>query len=135
MLFLKLALLKTKFVIVLIDIIIVKSDPILNTPTLRDQKIVRSLRKKYSIIGLGWNRRGQGTAMAPSNKGIDIKLFNVKGVSNFESHGTLRYIPYMLVFWMWVFMKSAYTDLKLYIPAIWIVFFHHMSTRYYLEKD
>ena len=99
--------------IVLIDIIIVKSDPILNTPTLRDQKIVRSLRKKYSIIGLGWNRRGQGTAMAPSNKGIDIKLFNVKGVSNFESHGTLRYIPYMLVFWMWVFMS-----LCIYRPKI-----------------
>lgn len=77
----------------------------MNTPTLRDQKIIRSLRKKYSIIGLGWNRRGQGTAMTTSNNGIDIKLFSVKGVSNFESHGTLRYIPYMLVFWMWVFIK------------------------------
>ena len=82
MLFSKLALLKTKFVIVLIDIIIVKSDPILNTPTLRDQKIVRSLRKKYSIMGLGWNRRGQGTSMSISNNGMDIKHLNVKGVSN-----------------------------------------------------
>lgn len=90
--------------IVLIDII-VKSDPIMNTPTLRDQKIIRSLRKKYSIIGLGWNRRGQGTARTTSNNGIDIKLFSAKGVSNFESHGTLRYIPYMLLFWMWVFIK------------------------------
>ncbi len=97
----------------MIDIIIVKSDPILTTPTLRDQKILRSLRKKYSIIGLGWNRRGQGTSMTISNNDIDIKYFNVKGVSNFESHGTLRYIPYMLVFWMWVFIK-----LCIYRPKI-----------------
>jgi glycosyltransferase involved in cell wall biosynthesis len=89
----------------MVDIIIVKSDPIMNTPTLRDQKIVRSLRKKYSIIGLGWNRRGQGTTMETTDSDIDVRLFKVKGVSNFESHGTLRYLPYMLVFWMWVFIK------------------------------
>jgi len=97
----------------LIDIAIIKSDPILNTPTLRDQKTFRSLRKKYSIIGLGWNRRGQGTSMTISNNGNNIKHFNIKGVSNFESHGTLRYIPYMLAFWMWVFIK-----LCIYRPKI-----------------
>ncbi len=85
----------------------------MNTPTLRDQKIIRSLRRKYSIIGLGWNRRGQGTSMTIGKSDIDIKLFNVKGVSNYESHGTLRYLPYMLVFWMWVFIK-----LCLYRPKI-----------------
>lgn len=97
----------------MIDIAIIKSDPILNTPTLRDQKTFRSLRKKYSIIGLGWNRRGQGTSMTISNNGNNIKHFNIKGVSNFESHGTLRYIPYMLAFWMWVFIK-----LCIYRPKI-----------------
>ena len=85
----------------------------MNTPTLRDQKIIRSLRKKYSIVVLGWNRQGQGTSMSSTNSGSDMKLFNVKGVSNFESHGTLRYIPYMVVFWMWVFLK-----LCIYRPKI-----------------
>ena len=101
----------------MIDIVIVKSDPILNTPTLRDQKIFRSLKKKYSIIGLGWNRRGQGTSMTISNSDIDIEHFNVKGVSNFESHGTLRYIPYLLVFWMWVFIKLCIYRPKIVHPC------------------
>lgn len=92
-------------IIKLVDIILVKSDPIMSTPTLRDQKIIRSLRKKYSVMVLGWNRRGQGTTMTSSHNDSDIKLFNVKGVSNYESHGTLRYLPYMAVFWMWVFIK------------------------------
>jgi len=51
--------------------------------------------------------------MTISNNGNNIKHFNIKGVSNFESHGTLRYIPYMLAFWMWVFIK-----LCIYRPKI-----------------
>ena len=43
--------------------------------------------------------------MTSSHNDSDIKLFNVKGVSNYESHGPLRYLPYMAVFWMWVFIK------------------------------
>jgi hypothetical protein len=41
--------------------VLVKTDPIMNLPSLRDQKIIRSLRKKYSIIVLGWNREGTAT--------------------------------------------------------------------------
>ena len=50
---------KVVVIIKLVDIILVKSNPIMSTPTLRDQKIIRSLRKKYSVMVLGWNRQGK----------------------------------------------------------------------------
>jgi glycosyltransferase involved in cell wall biosynthesis len=98
-------------IINLIDIILVKSDPIMGTPSLRDQKIIRSLRKKYSIIGLGWNR--QDISTPSSNHGSDVELFNVSATAGYEQHGTLRYILPMLMFWMWVFIK-----LCIYRPKI-----------------
>ena len=40
----------------LTDVNLVKSYSIVNQPTIRDQKIIKSLGKKYSLIVLGWNR-------------------------------------------------------------------------------
>jgi len=90
-------------VINLIDIVLVKSDPIVNQPSLRDQKIIRSLRKKYSLIALGWNR--EGSPIKSENQGIDFQLFNVRAPYGYEPHGTLRFLPYLLLFWAWVFIK------------------------------
>lgn len=91
------------YVVYLIDIVVVKSDPIMNQPSLRDQKIIKSLRKKYSVIVLGWNR--EGATIQSDNKERDIVLFNVRASYGYERYGTLHFLPYMLIFWMWVFIK------------------------------
>src|ERR1044071_3070444 len=83
----------------------------MDTPSLKDQRIIRSLRKKYSIIGLGWNR--QDISAPSSDNTIDVELFNLGAAGGYEPHGTLRYLPVMLIFWMWVFMK-----LCIYRPKI-----------------
>jgi glycosyltransferase involved in cell wall biosynthesis len=90
-------------VIDLIDIVLVKSDPIMNLPSLRDQKIIRSLRKKYSLIVLGWNR--DGVPIKSENQDTDFHLLNVRAPWGYEPHGTLRFLPYLLIFWAWVFIK------------------------------
>jgi glycosyltransferase involved in cell wall biosynthesis len=90
-------------VVYLIDIIVVKSDPIMNQPSLRDQKIIKSLRKKYSVIVLGWDR--EGAAVQSDNNERSIVLFNVRASYGYERYGTLHFLPYMLIFWMWVFIK------------------------------
>jgi len=90
-------------VVNLTDIVLVKSDPITNLPSLRDQKVIRSLRKKYSIITLGWNR--EGTPIEPKNNETGFELFNVRASYGYEPHGTLRFLPYLLIFWIWVFIK------------------------------
>ena len=45
--------------ILLIDIILVKADPIMNQPSIRAELILTSLRRKYNVLALGWNR-GEG---------------------------------------------------------------------------
>jgi len=90
-------------VINLVDIVLVKSDPIMCLPSLRDQKIIRSLRKKYSLVALGWNR--EGAPIKSDTEGTDFQLFNVRAPYGYEPHGTLRFIPYLMIFWIWVFIK------------------------------
>jgi glycosyltransferase involved in cell wall biosynthesis len=91
------------YVVNLNDIVLVKSDSIMNLPSLRDQKIIRSLRKKYSINVLGWNR--EGTSTGSSHHETDLRLFNVRATYGYEPYGTLRYLPHLLIFWIWVFIK------------------------------
>jgi glycosyltransferase involved in cell wall biosynthesis len=91
------------YVVNLIECVVVKSDPIINMPSLRDQKIINSLRKKYSLIVLGWNR--EGTPIESDNHDGDLKLFNVRASYGYEPYGTLHFLPYLLIFWMWVFIK------------------------------
>lgn len=86
------------------DIVLVKSDPIINQPSMRDQKIIKSLRKKYSLFVLGWNLRG---SLSESNINTDrIKLFNLKGPVGTERFGAL--IPYLPIFWTWVFLNLCH---------------------------
>jgi glycosyltransferase involved in cell wall biosynthesis len=91
-------------VVYLIDIILVKSDPIINQSSIRAMQIIKSLRKKYSIIALGWNR-GHETCEFTSDHEDSIHLFSVKAPYGFERHGTLRLALYFPIFWIWIFIN------------------------------
>ena len=94
----------------LIDIILVKSDPIMNLPTVRDQKIIRSLRKKYSILVLGWNR--EGTPKDWNNYESGFKLFSLRAPYGSARYGALRLIAYFPFFWAWTFVRLCLYDAK-----------------------
>lgn len=82
--------------ILLIDIILIKADPIMNQASIRAALIIRSLSKKYSVLALGWNR-GEGTP----NKTNLLHVFNLSA-----PYGcTLRYIAFLPIFWTWIFIK------------------------------
>ena len=85
------------------DIILVKSDPILNQSSIRAIQIIRSLHKKYSIIGLGWNRKPDQEGL--ENNEDNLQLFNLKAPYGFEPYGSLRLVAYFPIFWVWVFAK------------------------------
>lgn len=70
---------------------------------MRDQKIIKSLRKKYSLLVLGWNRQGKSSGNILNTGGM--KLFNLKAPSGTEPYGALRLIPYLPLFWIWMFLK------------------------------
>jgi len=90
-------------VIALIDIVLVKSDPIMNLPTMRDQKIIRSLRKKYSLLVLGWNR--EGTPKNWDNFESGFNLFHITAPYGNAPYGALRLLAYFPFFWVWTFIK------------------------------
>jgi glycosyltransferase involved in cell wall biosynthesis len=87
----------------LTDVILVKSDSIVNQLTIRDQKIIKSLGKKYSLIVLGWNRgigllEGRRFNIYPSN----FRLFNLNA-----PFGAPSLLPYLPLFWTLVLVKLA----------------------------
>lgn len=80
----------------MIDIVLVKADPIMNQASIRAELIVRSLKKKYSVLALGWNR-GEGIP----NKANLLDVFSLSA-----PYGcTLRYLVLLPIFWTWVFIK------------------------------
>lgn len=88
----------------LTDITLVKSDPIINQSSIRAIQIIKSLGKRYSIIGLGWNRKSDPLL----NKESNLQLFNLKAPYGFEPYGPVRLILYFPIFWIWVFAKLVY---------------------------
>ena len=84
----------------LTDIILVKTDPIMNQSSIRAEQIVRTLNKKYSVLALGWNR-GEDTL----NKfDYNMNLLHVFDLS--APYGsTIRYLAILPMFWTWVFIK------------------------------
>jgi glycosyltransferase involved in cell wall biosynthesis len=82
------------------DIVLVKSDPIRNQSSIRAIQIIRSLRKKYSIVALGWERRSK--SLKDDN---NFQLFNLKAPYGYEPYGSLRLAAYFPLFWIWVFIK------------------------------
>jgi glycosyltransferase involved in cell wall biosynthesis len=85
------------------DIILVKSDPIWNQSSIRALQIIRSLSKRYSIVGLGWNRQPHQAGLP--NKDDNLQLLNLRAPYGFEPYGTLRLVAYFPIFWLWVFAK------------------------------
>ena len=87
----------------LIDIVLVKSDPIINQSSIRAAQIFKSLSKKYSIIALGWNR---GTIIHDIDRDqSNLHLFNMHAPYGYERYGALRLAGYFPIFWIWIFMK------------------------------
>jgi len=93
-------------VVSLIDIALIKSDSILNLPTLRDQKIIKSLAKKYRIVVLGWDREGESKDL--SNLQCEYSLFRFTApyvTSRFEA---IRLVACYPIFWMWTLIKLCH---------------------------
>jgi glycosyltransferase involved in cell wall biosynthesis len=86
-----------------IDIIIVKSDPIKNQSSIRANQLIQSLSKRYSIIGLGWNRKGKQTKT--ENVHNFLQLFNLRARYAYEKHGTIYLLAKVPFFWLWIFFK------------------------------
>lgn len=84
------------------DIALVKADPV--TGSIRAAQIMGSLRKKYSIVALRWNRDGRQEI--PNNEERGSQAFNLRapeyGVGTYSSIGFLLRLP---IFWIWVFVK------------------------------
>jgi len=87
----------------LIDVILVKSDSIVDQPTIRDQKIIKSLGKKYSIVVLGWNRGKE----LPERKRLPVYPSNFKLFSLDAPFGAPSLLPYLPFFWIWVLVRLA----------------------------
>jgi len=87
----------------LVDIILVKSDPIKNQTSIRANQLMQSLSKRYSIIGLGWNRKGKQTKT--ENVHNFLQLFNFRAAYAYEKHGTFYLLAKVPFFWLWIFCK------------------------------
>lgn len=64
-------------------------------------QMIKSLRKKYSIMALGWDRQPK----LESGKDDNLQLFNLRAPYGYERFGTLRLFAYFPIFWIWVFYK------------------------------
>lgn len=85
------------------DVVLVKSDPIKNQSSIRAMQIIKSLGKKYSVIGLGWNRRtGQDKSIKEES---NLQLLNLNAPYGYQRYGALRLLVYFPIFWVWVFIK------------------------------
>jgi len=78
----------------------------MNQTALKPVQIISSLRKKYSIIALGWNRGiKEDRQKYLDNNEIGLQLLNVGAPDGYERYGTLRLLVYYPIFWGWVFIK------------------------------
>lgn len=79
------------------DIVVVASNPIVRHP--RILKIVGSLKKRYSVTVLGWNRDGLSSTDV-NGYIVDLDLFKFRAPWN-----TPYLILYYPLFWTWIFSK------------------------------
>ena len=82
----------------MLDIALVRTNSTIYDP--RVSKIVNSLKKKFSIICLGWNRDGIPVQQLTNKLPMKLEVFNLK-----SPHGTIRTIVYLPIFWFWTFFK------------------------------
>ena len=79
------------------EIILVQSSSIIFDPI--TTKILKSLNKKYSTLGLGWNREGLSKKIT-DNFIVGLNLFNLKA-----PYSRKLLVVYFPLFWLWVFLK------------------------------
>ncbi len=79
------------------DVIIIRSSSIIHDP--RVGKIARSLKNRYSITVLGWNREGISAELINSYT-IPLNLFSLKAPT-----GKPSIVAYLPLFWIWIFFK------------------------------
>src|SRR5438093_8257548 len=79
------------------DIVVVASNPIVRHP--RILKIVGSLKKRYAITVLGWNRDGLSSKDV-NGYIVDLALFKVRAPWNKPS--LILYYPLL---WTWILLK------------------------------
>jgi len=85
----------------LVSIVLVRTNSIIYDP--RVNKIANSLKKKFSLICLGWNREGLTEKQLAEKCLTRVELFNLK-----SPYGKIRTIAYLPIFWIWVFFKLVY---------------------------
>jgi glycosyltransferase involved in cell wall biosynthesis len=97
----KLLLTDSTILLDLVDVILVKADAVVNQPTIRDQKIIKSLGKKFSTLVLAWNRGGTGLPEKQYNSyGAAFKFLDFKAPAG--APPLFLYLPF---FWTWVFVN------------------------------
>jgi len=80
-----------------VDVVILRSNSIVQNP--RVSKIAGSLKKRYSVTVLGWNREGISKKIT-ENYIVDLKLHNIKAPI-----GKFTLIAFFPTFWLWIFFK------------------------------
>ncbi len=80
--------------LVLVDVVIIRSNSIIYST--RVTKIGNSLRKRYSLLILGWNRENVTKEMV-RNRNLNIKLFGLRA-----KLGRPIVIAYLPLFWIWI---------------------------------
>lgn len=89
----------------MIDVVLVKSDPIISQSSIRALQITKSLLKKYSVVSLGWNRGSVAFDSESKNHMNGLLLFNLRAPYAYDRFGKLKLIVYFPIFWTWVLIK------------------------------
>jgi len=94
----------------LVDIILVKADPIM--ASIRAEQIISSLLKKYTVLALRWNREGKPTEIA--NEPNSVQALNFRSPEyGHNPYRSVVFLSRLPIFWAWVFLK-----LCIYKPKI-----------------
>ncbi len=87
----------------MVDVVVVRTSFIVFDP--RVFKIVNSLCKRFSVLVLGWNRKGDKSE-TKDNYIVDLDLFNFKTRFGVPTRFSYFYmIFYFSIFWTWVLIK------------------------------
>jgi len=81
----------------LVNVVILRSNSIVQSPRVR--KIAGSLKSRYSVCVLGWNREGISKKLI-ENYIVELNLHNLKAPI-----GKFTLIAYFPIFWTWIFFK------------------------------
>jgi len=118
-------------VVRLTDIVLVKSDPIINQSSIRAIQIIRSLRKKYSIIALGWQRQSK----LEYGENDNLEMFNLRRHMVTNDLALFGYAHIFQYSGYGYFLNCANIDLKLYTLVILLQYCLASFTKYCSEGN